>query len=109
GDGGPLAYALPPPKQCDNQEYVSGCQQGVASSPCGGICQAANACENISQKPGADIGFACPRYMLFADEMLQAAKDDWSSDTPPFNYAVAAHEPDAFGVDPNGISCCHRC
>jgi hypothetical protein len=106
GDGGPVAYALPAPKQCDNQNYVMGCQQGVASSPCGGICSGANACENISQKPGADIGFACPRFMLFADEMLQAAKDDWNSDTPPFSYAVAGHDPDTSGIDPNGSTCC---
>jgi hypothetical protein len=106
GGGGPITYALPAPKQCDNQTYVSGCQSGVASSPCGGICSAANACENISQKPGADIGFACPRFMLFADEMLQAAKDDWNSATPPFNYAVAGHDPDTSGIDPNGSTCC---
>jgi hypothetical protein len=106
GDGGPISYSLPPPKQCDNQDYVSGCQQGVATSPCGGICQAANACENISQKPGADVGFVCPRYMLFADEMLQAAKDDWNSAMPPFNYAVAGHDPDTSGIDPNGSTCC---
>lgn len=106
GDGGAASYALPPPKQCDNQFNVAGCQQGVASSTCGGICQAANACENISQFAGADVGFVCPRYMLFADEMLQAAKDDWNSDTPPFNYAVAGHDPDTSGVDPDNSSCC---
>jgi len=105
-DGGPVSYALPPPKQCDNQFTIAGCQEGVASSTCGGVCQAANACESLSQKPGADVGFVCPRTMLFADEMLQAAKDDWSSDTPPFNYAVAGHDPDTSGIDPNGSSCC---
>lgn len=107
GDGGPAPYALPPPKQCDNQFNVPGCQQGVASSACGGICQAAQACEDISQFPsGADVGFVCPRFMLFADEMLQAAKDDWNSDTPPFNYAVAGHDPDTSGIDPDNSSCC---
>lgn len=106
GDGGPVSYALPPPKQCDNQFNVPGCQQGVASSACGGICQAAQACENISQFAGADVGFVCPRFMLFADEMLQAAMDDWNSDTPPFNYAVAGHNPDTTGIDPDDSSCC---
>lgn len=102
---GPGSYALPAPRQCDNQTYVKGCQQGVASTPCNGICQAANACENISSKPNADVGFICPRFLLFGDEMLQAAKDDWGS-APPFNYAIVGHNADMAGIDGNVATCC---
>src|SRR5208283_3133572 len=56
-----------------------------------------------------DIGFLCPRFILFADEMLQAAKDDWGGGTPPFNYAVVGHDPDPTldGTGNGAQSCCH--
>jgi len=99
----PGSYALGAPDQCKNQFYVAGCQDGKATSTCGGVCTSRNACED--GKTG-DPGFACPRYMLFADEMAQAAKDDaqaygWSTNgESPFQYAVVGHDTDS---DPNGL------
>jgi hypothetical protein len=102
---GPGFYALSPPKQCDNQNYVAGCLSGVQSSPCGGTCSSQSACEGA--KPNnPDIGFICPRFLLFGDEMLQAAKDDGLSDAPPFNYAVVGHDQDIGGIDGNVATCC---
>jgi hypothetical protein len=104
---GPGSYALNAPKQCDNQFYVAGCTAGKASSACGGTCSAQSACE--STKPGSpDVGFLCPRFLLFGDEMLQAAKDDWGTDTPAFHYAVVGHDPDA-ALDRNGTSGTRSC
>jgi hypothetical protein len=102
------SYALNPPKQCDNQFFVTGCQTGMASSTCDGVCAAANACESLSGKPGADVGFLCPRFMLFSDEMGQAAKDD-STANPPFNYAIVGHDVDTGGLDGNDMSTCCQC
>ena len=96
--GGPGAYALPPPKQCDNQFFVQGCQNGMANTTCGGVCSAANACEDISQKPNADVGFLCPRFGLQSAEMLQAATDDFGP-SPAFDYAIVGHD-----VDQNAAS-----
>ncbi|HZU83005.1 MAG TPA: hypothetical protein VE987_08825 [Polyangiaceae bacterium] len=102
---GPGSYALPPPKQCDNQFYVPGCTPGVATSACGGTCSAQSACEG--PKPNnPDIGFICPRFLLLSDEMLQAAKDDWGTDTPPFHYAIVGHDQDTAGIDGNVGTCC---
>jgi hypothetical protein len=102
---GPGSYALAPPKQCDNQNYVPGCMQGVATSPCGGVCTSQSACEG--PKPNnPDVGFICPRFLLFADDMLQAAKDDWLTDAPPFNYAIVGHDQDTGGIDGNVGTCC---
>ena len=108
GTPGPGSYALNPPKQCDNQFFVSGCQSGVASSTCGGVCAAANACENISQKPGADVGFLCPRFALESSEMAQAAVDDFGA-SPAFNYAIAGHDVDQNGIDGTAKSACCQC
>jgi hypothetical protein len=108
GTTGPGSYALSPPKQCDNQFFVSGCQKGVASSTCGGICAAANACEDVSQKPGADVGFLCPRFALASAEMAQAAADDFGA-TPPFNYAIVGHDVDRNGLDGTAQSACCQC
>ncbi len=105
---GPGAYALPPPRQCDNQFFVPGCQHGVASSTCGGVCAAANACEDITQKPGADVGFLCPRFGLESTEMLQAAIDDFGA-SAPFNYAIAGHDADRNGLDGTANSSCCQC
>lgn len=116
GSGGeaPGGYALPPPNQCKNQFYVAGCEEGNAESACGGVCTSRNACED--GKSG-DPGFACPRYMLFADEMQKAAQDDaarygWStSGEAPFEYAVVGHDTDSDpnGVDDPGKSPCCQC
>lgn len=108
GAVGPGSYALNPPKQCDNQFFVQGCQSGKASSTCGGICAAANACEDLSQKPGADVGFLCPRFALDSSEMTQAAVDDFGA-SPPFDYAVVGHDVDTNGIDGNAKSACCQC
>jgi hypothetical protein len=108
GATGPASYALNPPKQCDNQFFVSGCQNGVASSTCGGVCSAANACEDISQKPNADVGFLCPRFALESSEMAQAAVDDFGA-SPPFNYAIVGHDVDQNGLDGTAKSACCQC
>jgi hypothetical protein len=110
GDGPAVApgfYALNAPKQCDNQFYVPGCTAGDTSTACRGTCSAQSACE--STKPNnPDIGFLCPRFALFGDEMVQAAKDDWGTDTPPFNYAIVGHDPDP-ALDQNGSSGTRSC
>ncbi|HVT05927.1 MAG TPA: hypothetical protein VHO67_00635 [Polyangia bacterium] len=106
--GGPAGYALNPPRQCDNQFFVSGCQKGVASSPCSGVCSAANACEDVTQKPGADVGFLCPRFTLQSAEMTQAAADDFGP-SPPFDYAVAGHDVDTGGLDASAKTTCCQC
>jgi len=99
----PIVYALPPPDQNRNQFFIPNCQQGVATSPGGGNCTPAqNACE--STKQGAQVQFLCPRFMLFSDEMLQAASDDGNDG---FNYAVVGHDADTGGIDGDvSISCC---
>jgi hypothetical protein len=38
--------------------------------------------------------------------MLQAAKDDWQADAPPFNYGVVGHDQDTGGIDGNVGTCC---
>jgi hypothetical protein len=108
GATGPGSYALNPPKQCDNQFFVSGCQNGMASSTCGGVCSAANACEDISQKPNADVGFLCPRFALESSEMAQAAVDDFGA-ASPFNYAIVGHDVDQNGLDGTAKSACCQC
>ena len=80
----------------------------MASSTCGGVCAAANACEDISQKPGADVGFLCPRFSLESTEMEQAAVDDFGA-SPPFNYAIAGHDVDQNGLDGTANSTCCQC
>ncbi|MGA7740988.1 MAG: hypothetical protein WBP56_07985 [Polyangia bacterium] len=99
----PIAYALDPPNQLINQFFIPGCQSGVATSPGGGVCTPGqNACEGTKQ--GARINFLCPRFMLFSDEMVQAAADDG---TPGLNYAVVGHDVDTGGIDGTvTISCC---
>jgi hypothetical protein len=103
---GPGTYALNPPKQCDNQFYVPNCTPGNAATACGGTCSAQSACE--SAKPNdPDIGFLCPRFILFGAEMTQAAKDDWGAN-PAFNYAIVGHDPDTV-LDQNGTSGTRSC
>ena len=104
---GPGSYALPPPSQCHNHDYVEGCIPGDASSTCGGKCTTINAClESSADKPGADVTFICPRFMLFSPEMRQAATDDGNS---AFNYAVVGHDVDRGGIDGMADSTCCQC
>jgi hypothetical protein len=101
----PLVYALPPPDQNRNQFFIPGCQQGVATSPGGGNCTPAqNACEGTKQ--GAQVQFLCPRFMLFSDEMAQAAIDDGNEG---FHYAVVGHDSDTGGIDGNVTMSCCQC
>jgi hypothetical protein len=72
------------------------------------VCQAANACENISSKPTADVGFLCPRFALRSGEMVQAALDDFGAPAP-FNYAIAGHDVDQGGLDGTAKSSCCQC
>jgi len=106
--GGSRGYALPPPRQCDNQFWVSGCTKGKADTACGGVCQAANACEDISQKTGAHVGFLCPRFALGAAEMRQAAIDDFGA-LPPFAYGIVGHDADTGGLDGDLHTACCQC
>ena len=99
----PIVYALDPPNQMINQFYIAGCQSGSATSPGGGKCtQGQNACEGTKQ--GAQVNFLCPRFMVFSDEMAQAAEDDGYTG---LNYAVVGHDVETGGIDGNvTISCC---
>jgi chitodextrinase len=101
------SYALDPPDPCYAQYVVSGCTEGVASSTCGGHCRVANACSppEDPQKGSLPMTFACPRFMTFSDEMVQAAKDDWG-DSQPFVYGVVGHDSDIGGIDVGESSCC---
>lgn len=113
GTGGTTSepsYALPPPSQCHNQDYIDlqeGCVEGDPASLCGGKCNTINAClESTADKPNADVTFICPRFMLFSDAMLEAASDDGNSD---FNYAVVGHDVDPSGIDGDTQSTCCQC
>jgi hypothetical protein len=44
--------------------------------------------------------------MAFSDEMLQAAKDDWGTNDPPFLYGVVGHDADTGALDVGNSSCC---
>jgi hypothetical protein len=100
-----ISYALPPPNQGMNQFNIPGCQTGVATSPGGGNCTPGqNACEGTKQ--GAQVNFICPRFMLYSDEMAQAAADDGLAD---FNYAVVGHDLDSGGIDSNFANSCCQC
>lgn len=103
-------YALPPPSQCHNQDYIDfqeGCKEGELGSLCGGKCNTINACqESKVTKPYADTTFICPRFMLFSDAMLQAAKDDGNGE---FAYAVVGHDTDRGGIDGQANSTCCQC
>ncbi len=106
----PGSYALPPPSQCHNQDYIDyqeGCIAGDTTTLCGGKCNVINACqESSAEKPYADVTFICPRFMLFSDEMMQAAIDDGNSD---FNYAIVGHDVDRGGIDGTTESTCCQC
>jgi hypothetical protein len=112
--GGGGSYLLDPPDPCFSQFYVQGCESGA----CGGRCRVANACSppESSDKSNLPMTFACPRFMLFSEEMKQAAKDDaaargWgASGDSPFNYGVVGHDVDGDGLDKGaGDSTCCQC
>ncbi len=107
---GPPDYALPPPSQCHNQDYIDyqeGCIEGDTTSVCGGACNVINACqESTAEKPYADVTFICPRFMLYSDAFLQAAIDDGNSG---FNYAIVGHDADYGGIDGTDSSTCCQC
>jgi hypothetical protein len=100
---------LPPPQQCGNQYWVKDCQAG--GSTCKGQCAGyANSCQqSLSTHAGTYdnmVAFACPRWMLYSDEMRQAAINDGNS---MFNYAVVGHDIDNGGIDGTGASTCCQC
>ena len=101
------SYALDPPDPCYAQYVVSGCKEGVASSTCGGNCRVANACQppEAAEKGNLPMTFACPRFMQYSDEMVQAAKDDWG-EPAPFVYGVVGHDEDTGGIDVGTSTCC---
>jgi hypothetical protein len=113
----PIDYLVNPPDPCTNQFFASGCVNGSAASTCGGRCTVANACSPPEDpgKSNLQKTFACPRFLLFGAEMSQAAADDTQAgglgdpSDPPFNYAVAGHDPDTGGIDPGVTSTCCQC
>lgn len=108
GSGGTSTLAGPPPDPCNNQFTVEGCTSGNASSTCGGACSSVNACQDqpTGAKAGGTVTFACPSWMLFSDEMEQAAKEDGNEG---FQYAVVGHDPDKGGIDGQDKSTCCQC
>ena len=102
-----VSYRLPPPSFCHAWDYVEGCTPGEPNSKCGGVCYTINACsENHTSKPGADVAFICPRFMLYSPEMLQAAIDDGNEE---YLYAVVGHDADRGFIDGNDESTCCQC
>jgi hypothetical protein len=109
--GDTASYALPPPNPCSNQFSNQNCRKGVASSACAGVCTndyggtAANVCAGGSS--GVPVNYACPSWMLYSDEMNEAASADGFGGQ--LNYGVAGHDVDnaSAGID-NGLTdaCC---
>jgi len=113
--GGAGFYELPPPDDCHNQFFIPDCENGNTSTACGGLCQPVNAC--FEEGKTGEPGFICPRFMLFSDEMEQAAKDDaatygWPTDgdgEAPFTYAIVGHDLDPGSALDSGVTgntCC---
>ncbi len=99
GGSSEMSYALPPADDCYNQFFIEdGCESGNEESTCGGRCRPVNAC--VDEGKQGEPGFICPRFMLFSEQMQQAARDDaqaygWSdSGESPFVYGVVGHDPD---------------
>lgn len=107
---GPGSYALNPPDQCLNQQSINNCRKGVTSSACAGVCSSdygsgsQSACE--SGKSGVPVNFACPRFLLYSDEFIQAATDDGNT---AFNYGIVGHDVDRNGVDGSNADACCQC
>ena len=101
-----VSYRLPPPSYCHAWDYVPDCIPGNPNSKCGGVCYTINACsESQTSKPGADVTFICPRFMLHSPEMLQAAIDDGNEE---YLYAVVGHDADLGFIDGDEESTCWR-
>lgn len=102
-----VSYRLPPPSYCHAWDYVKDCIPGDRNSACGGVCYTINACsESQTSKPGADVTFICPRFMLHSPEMLQAAIDDGNEE---YLYAVVGHDADFGFIDGDEVSTCGQC
>jgi hypothetical protein len=107
---GPGTYALNPPNACTNKFSIQNCKKGDATSACAGVCSndygsgAQSACE--SGKTGVPVNFACPRFLLYSDEFIQAAIDD---DNTAFNYGIVGHDVDTNGVDGTNTGACCQC
>lgn len=102
-----VSYRLPPPSYCHAWDYVQDCTPGDPNSKCGGVCYTINACsESQTSKPGADVAFICPRFMLYSPEMLQAAIDDGNEE---YLYAVVGHDVDRGFIDGDDASTCCQC
>jgi hypothetical protein len=102
-----VSYRLPPPSFCHAWDYVKDCIPGDPKSACGGVCSTINACsESKTSKPGADVTFICPRFMLFSPEMLQAAIDDGNEE---YLYAIVGHDVDRGSIDGEATSTCCQC
>lgn len=106
-------YHMNPPDPCYNQFNVDDCTPGDPQSACGGNCRSANSCSPPEDQNKSDLPktFICPRFMLFSNEMVQAAIDDanlygWNEQDLPFNYAIVGHDPDIDGLDDTTSSCC---
>ena len=110
---GPGSYALGPPNVCSNRFSTQDCQKGDATSACAGICAndygptAANVC--TAGATGIPVNYACPRDMLYSDEMNQAAIDDGFGGT--FNYSIVGHDKDigSGGIDQGLTDACCQC
>ena len=92
-------------------DRMDGNETGV---DCGGSCPA---CPNYlinapNRNNGAQSacqggpGYMCARSMVFSPEFKQAAKDDWNSPDPPFDYGAAGHDADVGGLDSGANACC---
>lgn len=112
-----ISYRVNPPHPCYDQQTNQACFNGTdttCSTLLNGKCTVANVCEDDASKVGQPVLFACPRDMLFSQEMVQAAKDDaatygWSSAAdPPFNYAVVGHDSDG-DLDGGTPDTCCQC
>jgi hypothetical protein len=102
-----VSYRLPPPSYCHSWDYVPDCIPGNPNTKCGGVCNTINACsESQTSKPGADVTFICPRFMLHSPEMLQAAIDDGNEE---YLYAVVGHDVDFGFIDGDEASTCCNC
>lgn len=112
---GTPAYDLPPPNPCSNKFATQDCMKGVASSACEGVCAnsyggtAANVCAGGST--GIPVNYACPRHLLYSDEMIDAASKDGFAGK--LNYGIVGHDPDSTGIDKSvnggGFASCCQC
>lgn len=110
---GPGSYALSAPNVCSNQFSNQDCMKGDESSACAGVCSnsyggtAANVCSG--GVTGVPVNYACPRDMLYGDEMNQAVIDDGYGGS--FNYGIVGHDVDngSGGIDHGLTDACCQC